>query len=350
MDIGTGHVMRCLTLAEMMRKRDAEILFVCREHAGHLCDLITARGFAIARLAVNPATNRATQTLAHAGWLGASWQEDAEQTLATIARAGAFPDVLIVDHYALDQNWERRLRPAVGRIFVMDDLADRPHDCDLLLDQGLHDLPESRYAGLVNSSTRVFAGPRYALLRPEFNVVVPVRGSRLERMLIFLGGIDPTNEAQKLVSALHILGPEAPATTLVLGRNNPNTADIRRVADGLTAIRVIDSTTEMARLMIEADLGVGTCGGAAWERCAVGLPSLVVVNADNQRDDARILHSLGAVRNLGEAAPMTGERWAAEIRAIKNDSAVLTRMSQAAAAVMRGREQAIRDLEAALVG
>jgi UDP-2,4-diacetamido-2,4,6-trideoxy-beta-L-altropyranose hydrolase len=348
--IGTGHVMRCLTLADALSKRGADVLFVCREHDGNLGDLIVERGFALTRLPVGNGVNRAKDAPPHADWLGASWQEDAEQTHSAMTRASVRPDLLVVDHYALDQRWELALRSAVGRICVIDDLADRHHECDLLLDQSLHDSPETRYSGLVNASARLFVGPRYALLRPEFDdVAIRMRDGGLRRMLIFLGGIDPSNEALKVVSALRALGQETPSATFVLGRANPNARHVHRIAHGSTAINIVDSTAGMAKLMAEADLGVGTCGGAAWERCAVGLPSLVVVNADNQRDDARILHALGAVRNLGDAATTTIERWVDEIRAIKNDPAGLMNMSRAAYAIVRGRKEAMRTLEAALV-
>jgi len=335
--IGTGHVMRCLTLAWMLRKRGAAVFFVCRERSGNLCDLIEEQGFAVIRL---PALDAATP-----------WQEDAMETRVAIESQGGRVDLLVVDHYALDARWEQMLRPLAGRLFVIDDLADRSHACDVLLDQNLHDAPDSRYRDLVPASTRVFVGPRFALLRPEFDAVAArLRDQGLQRLLVFLGGTDPSNEALKLVLALQGLGADAPLTTIVLGPTNPHAESVRQAAQGMDRVSVIGATKRMAGLMDEADLGIGTCGGAAWERCALGLPALVVVNAENQRDDARILHALGAVRNLGDATATGVERWIAEIRALKQDPAALQAMSQAAAEVMRDRRLAMRDLEAALVG
>jgi UDP-2,4-diacetamido-2,4,6-trideoxy-beta-L-altropyranose hydrolase len=277
--MGTGHVMRCLALADTLRGRGASVSFLCRQHDGHLCDLIESQGFAVSRLAASDG----------------SWQTDADQCCAEIGRMGTAVDLLIVDHYALDKLWEQALRPLVRRILVIDDLANRPHDCDLLLDQNLHDSPESRYLGLIGESTRRFIGPRYALLRPEFNInPARERDRGLHRLLVFLGGVDPTHEAGKVVEALRALGSEAPQTKLVLGPVNPDGAELREAARGIDALSVIGTTTSMASLICEADLGVGTCGVAAWERCILGLPALVVVNAENQRDDAQILHSLGA--------------------------------------------------------
>jgi UDP-2,4-diacetamido-2,4,6-trideoxy-beta-L-altropyranose hydrolase len=259
--------------------------------------------------------------------------------------------LLVVDHYALDARWERVLRPVVRRVFVIDDLADRPHDCDVLLDQNLHDSPESRYSRLVQTSTRLFIGPRFALLRPEFDsVAVRLRDKGLQRMLVFFGGTDPSNEALKLVFALRGLAVDVPLTRIVLGPANPHAEAVRQAAQGAGGISVIGPTSQMASLMDEADLGIGTCGGAAWERCALGLPALVVVNAENQLDDARILHALGAVRSLGDATTTSVERWTVEIRTLQNDPVALKEMSWSSATVMKDRKLAMRALEAALVG
>lgn len=331
--------MRCLTLANRMAGRGATVAFICREEAGHLCDQIEEAGFAVAPISSAPKLSG-----------GVGWEQDAEESLGALSRLDIAPDLLVVDQYMLDERWERALRSRTRRILVIDDLANRAHDCDILLDPNLHDAPESRYARLVGEKTRVFIGPKYALLRPEFERFSPrTRDKGVGCLLIFFGGADPTNEALKLVQALRALGERAPRAVMVLGPINPHAEQIRRAALGLTGIELVGSTREMARLMAESDLALGTCGGAAWERCVLGLPALVVVSAENQRDDARILHSLGAVRNLGEASETSVSSWAAAISGMQNDPDALTAMSRAAQAVMRGRQQAVRDFESAVV-
>jgi UDP-2,4-diacetamido-2,4,6-trideoxy-beta-L-altropyranose hydrolase len=259
-------------------------------------------------------------------------------------------DLLVVDHYAIDERWERILKPLFRRVLVIDDLADRRHTCDVLLDQSLHDDSEARYSGLVEMPSRLFIGPRYALLRPEFErVVAPLRKNGLRRILVYLGGTDPTNETAKILRALQSLKPVGPQVTIVLGRNDRNTLAIRRAAAGMVNIEILSGTNEMAQLMASADLGIGTCGGAAWERCAVGLPSLVVVNAENQRDDARMLERMGAIRNLGDASGATFEKWSIEICALRDDPSALAEMSRASAEVLRDRTVSMQQLIAALV-
>ena len=164
---------------------------------------------------------------------------------------------------------------------------------------------------------------------------------------MYFGGGDVTNESLKVVTALRSIA-DAPTTTVVLGRSHPHGDALRRAAEGSERVTVLETTQEMARLIAEADLGIGTCGGAAWERCALGLPTLVAISADNQRDDARILDGLGAVRNLGDAASVTVERWQAAIADLLRNRKALQAMSVASVGVMAGRERAREQLYAVL--
>ena len=325
--------MRCLALADTLVRRGASVTFICRKAKGNLCDHIEQAGHAVWRL---PDRH---------GWL-----QDAEDSLDALRALGLRPDLLVVDQYALESRWENALRAVTGRILVIDDLANRMHDCDVLLDPNLHDSPETRYCGLVGKSTQVFVGPQYALLRPEFDLVAPrTRDRGVNKVLAFFGGSDPSNEAQKIVSALRTLADRAPHTVLVLGPIHPRTQEIQRAALGFDRIDLVGSTGKMARLMGEADLALGTCGGAAWERCLLGLPALVVVSADNQDDDARILHALGAVRNLGQATGTSAETWAAAIAEMQEGPDALMAMSRAAQSVMQGRQKALHEFASALV-
>jgi len=329
--------MRCLSLAELLRGRGAGVAFVCREHEGNLCSLIERHRFLVRRLPVEHRRG--------------GWQEDAAQSVAAIRSLDSSPDLVVVDHYQLDFRWEQVVRThAAARILVIDDLADRAHDCDVLLDQNLHDAPETRYQGLVSQNTRVFVGPRFALLRSEFDSLQAApRDYGMRRLLIFLGS-DRANEAAKVVEGLESLGTERPKATLVLGPHHPHAAALHEAAGRLASLVVLGSTDEMAQLIAAADVGIGTCGVAAWERCILGLPSLVVVTANNQQDDARILQARGAARNLGEASTVSSARWTEEIRALQGNPEEIAHMSRAAAAVMSGRREAMIELENALAG
>lgn len=305
--IGTGHVMRCLTLADALRERGAECLFICRPHHGNLLDSITQRGHTTVVLpALMPSnTARKIGEPAHACWLGVDWAADAEQTHYALQRA---VDWLVVDHYALDRRWEQALRPDCRLLMVMDDLADRPHDCDLLLDTSLG-RNVADYASLVPPKARTLLGPRFALLRPEFarlraESLTRRQVPRLRQLLVTMGGVDKDNATGHVLDALNscdlppdlrivvVMGPHAPWLDQVL----VHATGIRRPTQVLVGVN------NMARLMVESDLAIGAAGGTSWERCCMGLPSFVLVLADNQHAVAAALQSSGAAVAVQKAS------------------------------------------------
>lgn len=208
--IGTGHVMRCLTLADELTRQGHECRFICREHPGHLGCLVNSKGYDLTLLpppSDQPLQQTNSETDDYELWLGAPWQEDARQTLDAISSLN--PDWLVVDHYALDAHWERTLSSTVDKIMVIDDLANRPHECTLLLDQNLGRIA-SDYDELLPTTCQRLIGPRYALLRPEFAALreqsLKRRGKpELKRILISLGGVDRTNrDLARYLQRLHI--------------------------------------------------------------------------------------------------------------------------------------------------
>lgn len=334
-EIGAGHVMRCLTLADALRGRGARCLFLCRPHDGHLLELVAARGHeAVALPARRGETASDAAAPVHAHWLGTGWASDAADSRDALA--GRRPDWLVVDHYALERRWERAMRPHCRRLLVIDDLADRPHDCDLLLDQNLGRRAED-YRGLLPAGAQALAGPRHALLRPQFAALraeslARRQHPRLERLLVSMGGVDKDDVTGAVLDALH--GCDLPRdlqVTVAMGPQAPWRAQVQtRAAAMPRPTRVLVGAGDMARLMAEADLAVGAAGGSAWERCAVALPSLVVVVADNQRFSAAALDAAGAALLLGEVgAGGWRERLAAALSRLADPDA---RRAMAAAA------------------
>ena len=192
--IGTGHVMRCLTLAATLRDAGAACVFVCRDHPGNLAGRIRAEGHEAVLLAVGPGDVGETPARPgdHASWVGESWERDAAQTVAAL---GAHrPSWIVVDHYGLDARWEALVAAGLGaRILAIDGQADRPHDCDALLDQTYSPRGAARWDGLVPARCRVFAGPGYSLLRPEFEAAratLRERDGVVRRLLVAFGGVD----------------------------------------------------------------------------------------------------------------------------------------------------------------
>lgn len=332
---GTGHVMRCAALGLRLQVRGGEIHFICAALPEAFLEWLETQGMRVHML---PTAS------------GGDTHADSEQS-AAIARKLGVVDLLVVDHYALGKEWERGMRAHVHRILVIDDLADRNHDCDVLLDQNLRKDAASRYATRVPASARQFIGPRFALLRQEFDnsALLRQRDGVLRQLLVFFGGTDPGNQSLKAVTALKMLGDKAPQTTLVLGAAHTQRDLIEAQSVGLKCLSVLGFTDRMSALMSEADLAIGTCGVAAWERCAVGLPSIVVVTAENQREDAEILHDMGAVEHLGDANAVGAERLASALLAIQKDPSRLLAMGSASEAVVAGRMKALAELESALL-
>ena len=301
--IGTGHVMRCLTLADELR--GADVIFVCREFAGNLCGYIEEKGYAVHRLPVSDAPEQDVETnLKHSAWLGADWQADAGQVEEIIKDLESPPDWLVVDHYALDERWEGYLWPYVKKIMVIDDLADRPHNCDLLLDQNFYENLESRYDGLVPSRCKKLLGPMYALLRPEFREArknVRKRDGHVKRIMIFFGGSDPTNETAKALEAIRMLNRPDITVDVVVGAFNPHRKVIEQIASDLPDCACYFKVKDMAALMAGADLAVGAGGTTVWERCALALPSLVASVAENQEKTVSDMAEFGYLLFLGRS-------------------------------------------------
>lgn len=294
--------MRCLTLANALREQGAAVSFVCREHEGHLCDLLDRAGHTVRRQHGRKVGIQTGDAADHAWWLGASWQEDAEQTRAAIEASDAKPDWLVVDHYALDHRWEAILRPSVKRIMVIDDLADRVHDCNLLLDQNLVADMHTRYADKVSAACGMLLGPEFALMQPiyaELHDRVRPRKGPIRRIFIFFGGVDNHNLTGRTLAAFLDLNRQDIEVDVVIGASSPHTEVICQQVAGYSHIHLHSDLPTLAPLMTKADLAVGAAGATSWERLCLGLPSLVVTLAENQRATADELSRRDLIRWLG---------------------------------------------------
>ena len=298
LQIGTGHVMRCLTLATGLADRGAQVDFICRAHEGNLIALIEQRGFRVITLLCASGADKASlDQPVHAHWLGCDWQTDAQQSLGAIF---GMVDWLIVDHYALDHRWETAMRPKCARIMCIDDLADRSHDCDLLLDQSLGRCSQD-YAHLVPEPAKLLLGPKYALLRPEFAQWRDASLARretpqLRHILVTMGGVDSDNVTGRVLAALQ--GQETTTLdkiTVVLGPHAPWREQVTKQAAAMPVpTQVLSGVDNMAELMASCDLIIGAGGSTTWERCALGVPSILIILAENQRTIGVSLEKSGA--------------------------------------------------------
>jgi UDP-2,4-diacetamido-2,4,6-trideoxy-beta-L-altropyranose hydrolase len=299
MQIGTGHVMRCLTLANAMRERGANCTFVGREHDGHLMDWVEQCGHTALHLSRDCGAHVIATNPSYAAWLGIDWAADAQQTQQLLASEGV--DWLVVDHYALDYRWEQALRPHCKRLMVIDDLADRPHDCDLLLDQNLG-RNAADYGNLLKPHTQTLVGPTYALLRPEFSLLRGYSLTRrsepqLKQILVTMGGVDKDNTTgQVLMNLQNTPLPVDMQITVVMGQNAPWLQQVQaQAAQMQVRTQVLVGVKNMAQIMADSDLAIGGAGSTSWERCCLGLPAALMVLAPNQQAGAQALFKSGAV-------------------------------------------------------
>ena len=303
--IGTGHVMRCLTLAQLCRTKGIEVSFICRRAPGNLIDLIQQKDFTVHVLQGTPDTallESNADDLTHASWLGVTQHADAQQCRPLLQRSN--PDWVVVDHYAIDYRWQQALVDSYKKLLVIDDLADRVHHCDLLLDQNFGRKQED-YQPLVPAHCRLLIGAGYTMLRPEFGnwrerSLRRRLHPKFEHLLITLGGVDADNVTGQLLQVLqHCDLPADTEITVVMGVASPHAKAVHQQAEEMPyPIQVLSGVSNMAELMTWADLLIGAAGSTVWEACCLGLPSLLMVLAQNQKNAADLLQQKQAVRLL----------------------------------------------------
>jgi UDP-2,4-diacetamido-2,4,6-trideoxy-beta-L-altropyranose hydrolase len=334
--------MRCLALARELRERGGVVTFVSRAFAGTLRETLAAEGFETRWLATPTATHRpAADDPSHAAWLGVPWLVDAEDTLAALRAAedGGGWAWIVADHYGIDARWEAHVAKATkSRILVIDDLADRAHSCDVLLDQNVRADEGDRYAALVPEPCRRFLGPRFALLRPEFRSYSRRKrtANGRYRINIFLGGADSEGLTLRALKAIRSIGPEL-LVDVVVGRTNPHASWIAGVRDEPERVTLHAGADNMAELFASADLAIGAGGVASLERCCVGVPSVTLSIAENQRRGCIALARERAAVYLGDPSPSTESRLRSMVVRLLARPALLERMAGRARRLVDGR-------------
>jgi UDP-2,4-diacetamido-2,4,6-trideoxy-beta-L-altropyranose hydrolase len=315
--IGTGHVMRCLTLAKALVEKGVEVSFICREHQGNLINKIEIEGFKVYSLTTikntqpEPSETSIEPQLAHSEWLGVSQQQDASDCRSILDRIQ--PDWLIVDHYALDKHWQEALKPYYKKLMVIDDLGDREHLCDLLLDQN-YGATAAKYQHLVPSHCQILAGTDYSLLRPEFarwrdySLNRRKDNNTVENILITMGGVDPDNYTGKILTQIgKVPLAEKAKIIIVMGATAPHLQTVQQQAAAMPFdIEIKTNVTNMAEIMANADLAIGAAGSTTWERCCLGLPTIQLVIAENQRKIALTLANDSVVKLMDDVEQLPG--------------------------------------------
>jgi UDP-2,4-diacetamido-2,4,6-trideoxy-beta-L-altropyranose hydrolase len=317
--IGTGHIVRCATLAEALRatsevanphdaansqisapkpaslSANIDIHFITHAAQGDLNDWLPQKGFTVHILPQGDGNAPVARC-------------ELEAVQAILSQWPDGVDWLVVDHYGLDAPWESAMRPFVRKILVIDDLANRAHDCDALLDQNWHPNASQRYQGLVPAQAQFMLGPEYALLRPEFaGARAQVQARRSEppeavlRLLICFGGTDPSGETLKALAAVVLLAMPDLQVDVVVGAGNPCNREIEAACQRRRNTTFYCQTEAVAELMGKADVALTSGGTVTWEKLCVGLPGLSVAVAENQLALSEAVQAAGAQWFLGLA-------------------------------------------------
>jgi len=307
--IGAGHIKRCLSLAAKFRQNNADVHFICREITDNLTEEMRSLGYQLHRFVES--------------------EDEAQDILERISQV----DLLVVDHYELDQVWESKARSFVKKIFVIDDLANRSHDCDVLLDQNLNRVA-SDYKQFVPKHCRLLIGPKYALLaesylRKRFPASLKKgKNTKKPKLLISMGGSDLYNVTEFVLEALTSYKHTLEITALMKGtfvRNGyPHT------------VRVVEHINDLSGLILDADIAIGAGGITAYERCCLGLPTLIITTAENQEPTATALDHCGAAKYLGSFEKITKERLIASLDQLIADAETVKKMQKIALNVCDG--------------
>jgi len=298
--IGSGHVMRCLTLAEELRNSGAIIEFITRIHLGNLNQQIKSKGFKLHLLPTSKEIIAPQNLIEYEQWLGVKQKTDAEDTIQLLS--GKKLDWLIIDHYALDKVWEDKLRPYTDKIMVIDDLANRSHNCEILLDQ-TYGRNRSDYIKWVNNSCKIVLGSNNSLIRPEFSKLRMralkhrEKYNTIKNIMVSMGSMDEKNITLRVLNAISSVNWQIPPeVNIVLTSGAPHLQKIREnVTKYDFKVQLLIDVTNMAELMMRSDLAIGGGGTTSWERCTVALPTVLIILAENQQKVGENLAESGAV-------------------------------------------------------
>ncbi len=287
--IGAGHLSRCLTIANSLKNKGlAECFFILKSHDGSFASLVRSHGFDVEMLPLQFIPNY--QSGNYKDWVGGTIADDAASSLKYIKRKRfKSGDWMIVDHYGLDSEFEDSIVAADINIGVVDDLANRHHNCKFLVDQTCG-RKEGEYKEWVSNETDLMTGERFCMLRPEFigyrkkSLEKRVQFRNVNNILINFGSTDPTNITARIIKSLDQICSKADIKLVaVVGHNSPHLDEIERSVNSFSGeVELIVDAENMAELMFDADIAVGAAGATTWERCVLGLPTIIIKTADNQ--------------------------------------------------------------------
>ena len=283
--IGGGHLIRCLELAKLFKKNEYKIFFICRNFVGNLNNGVTEENFNLL-LIDDPSKN---------------YERDFNNSEILIKNLGKF-NFLVVDNYQLDILWESQMRKYAKKIIAIDDLANRKHDCDILIDQNFAENNDLRYEGLVNKNTIKLLSPKYSIIKKEFrniNIKKSVN-KKVENIFICFGATDPSNHSIKVIEALDLLNYELNSINVFTTEENLNYEALKKKCSTTKNCFFYSNKFQLPEILSSCDLAIGSGGSMCWERAFLGVPSIVFGIAKNQ---------IEIIKALIKNEIVVGEHW-----------------------------------------
>ena len=312
-EIGIGHMLRCVALAEELRNTFDKIIFLSKKNSGSIIEVILKNGFEVSII-----DTQIKKSLKNNSKL--KNEHEIIKNLLTSYKKNL--NFLLIDHYDISSNYESLLRKIFKKIFVIDDLANRKHDCDLLIDQNYYKDLTNRYLKLVSKNTITLLGPKYAILRSEFRNSKKINYKKNifpNRILISFGGSDPTNECEKVLNAIFSLKNKQFVITAVTGIHNKNFKQLKKQFGGNDNIKILNHTNNFNELLLNSDLCFGAGGTTTWERLYLGLPSIVTIISSDQKESVEFLSDKGHIINLGLAKNITTKTYVETLQKLNPD-------------------------------
>ena len=279
--------MRCMALADTLQK-NFEINFITRSLEGSLISDIQKKGFGIFRFYSN--SEKINE------------KNDAQKTISLIKKHSGSKNILIVDNYQLSKKWETDVKPFVHKLIVIDDLSNRSHNCDLLIDQNLHTKVNGLYKGLIPSNCIKLIGPKFSMIRKEFRMMrksVKPRTFPIKKILVSFGGSDIENQTSVALNSIKKMNGKI-NVDVVVGKANKCKKTLKIFCNKNKHFTYYEQIDNIADLMLSSDLSIGSSGSTTWERCCLGLPAIVSISSNDQRDIANSLSRKKCIINLGD--------------------------------------------------
>ena len=310
--IGIGHVMRCQSLGLELRKKGVNVLFICRRDEGDCSSLLINNGFSIAFLTSNIEEN-----------------EDADKTIKILKDFE--PDWVILDHYALGILWEEKIKNLNTKLLVIDDLEDRPHKADFLLNQNFGYNKVELYKNLVSKPCKLILGPNYSLINNvyrKYNQLKINKYNKIPRVLISFGGADLDNLTCYIVKNLLIIFENKLILDVVIGINYQHRELLKKLYKNVNNINIHYNLPTIAPILINADIAFGGGGSTNWERMCIGVPSIVISQAKNQLPACKALAEHGLINYLGDYKNLDKNKLKHSVLNFLQDKNNLFRMSE----------------------